>query len=261
MAALDYFIATTLTGAPGLSEELETMLTSRTSAYPFGYDAAVYALYPVLQTHEGPGGRSIIDMTLEEPIETYLQPYGDLVLFIPADFEHEREENPYRILLPFYAIAEGIDERYIWIGYDYYAGYSSQLSLTRTDSGFAGQRKDSMFEAHSALEFILVPDGSGDPRPAGFRCEGAPLTRLEGAVFATPLRWWEPVQLYDEPSGTATEIEQDSQMLIALNGEPECFGGFTWWPVKVIIESEEQTGWIQENMDSTQYFYDRIDYD
>ena len=117
------------------------------------------------------------------------------------------------------------------------------------------------FEANSAREFLLVPEGSEDPRPVGFRCEGAPVTRLEGATFATPLRWWEPIQLYDQPSGTATEIEQDAQMLIALTGMPECRDGFTWWPVTVTIEEAEHTGWIQENETANTYRFARIDYD
>jgi hypothetical protein len=259
-AALDYFLSAALTGAPGLNEALETMLTSRTGAYPFSYDAAVYALYPVLETYEGPGGRAIIDTALEEPIEIQLQQYGDLLLFIP-DFDQEHEEDPYRVLLPLYPMEAGVGESYSWYGSDYDYDLGSFLTLQTIEAGFKVVREDYSFEANSAREFLLVPEGSEDPRPTGFRCEGAPVTRLEGATFATPLRWWEPVQLYDQPGGTATEIEQNSQMLIALTGTFECRDGFTWWPVTITIEEAEHAGWIQENETANSYRFERIDYD
>lgn len=262
LAALNYFIGTTILGAPGLHEGLEAMVTGRTSTYPFNYSTAeAYALYPVLHTHEGPGGRAIADKSLEPPVEIYLQPHGDLVLFIPGGIEAEQEDNPYRVLLPVYALSETIAGDIYWSGTDYATGYASRIRLIGTELIYVGSRTDIIFEGLSTQEFILVPQGSDDPRPEGFRCEGSPLSRLEDAVFATPLRWWEPVLLYDEPGGTATEIEQVSQMLIALRGQPECLDGFTWWPVVIMINSEEQGGWIQENVDTTQYYYDRIDYD
>jgi hypothetical protein len=262
LAALDYFITTAILGAPGLHEGLATLVTGRTSAYPFTYSAKKpYEMYPVLLTYEGPGGRAIVDNTMEPPIEMYLQQHGDLLLFIPGDIEAEREENPNRVLLPFYVMSETAAGDIYWSGTDYASGYVSRIRMIGTDLIFAGTRTDIIFEGMATQQFILVPAGSGDPRPQGLRCEGSPLSRLEDAVFATPLRWREPINLYDEPGGTATEIEQDSQMLIVLDGELECLDGYTWWPVKVVIDSKEQIGWIQENVDSTNYLYDRIDYD
>src|SRR5690606_4940955 len=134
---------------------------------------------------------------------------------------------------------------YSWHGEDYDDGYGTRITLSEVDGIFKGSRSDFVFERTTSRQFLLALEGHEDPRPNGFRCEGSPLTRLEGARFATPLLWWEPVQLYDAPGGTATEIESDSQTLIVMRGGPECLNGYTWWQVGIIISSVETDGWIQ----------------
>lgn len=261
-AALDYFMAATLTGNPELSDDLVSILNARTSAYPFSLGVTErYALYPTIKTSEGPGGRTIIDMTLEEPTEISLQQYGEQLLFIPADRTRERDENTYRVLLPLYPMDESVDESYRWFGSDYDSDLGSYITLKKIETGFKVVREDYKFEANSARQFLLVPEGTGDPRPQGFRCEGAPISRLVGATFATPLTSWDAINLYDKPGGEVTEIEQGPEMLIALDGDPECLGGFTLWPVTITVGENEYVGWIAENEDMTTYLYDWIEYD
>lgn len=261
-AALDYFMASALSSNAGLSKPLETLLTARTSEYPIDFEVAdASMLYPMWGAHSGPGGTALIDMNLEAPIEFYLQPYDELLLFIPANLEQEREEDPYRVLLPVYVMRRSTDESFIWHGGDYDADFGSSLTLTQTENGFNVKREDYRFEATSARESLLVPKGSDDPRPEGFRCEGAPVSRLMDATVAFPLRWWDTVKLYDEPGGDVAEIKRDKPLSITLIGELKCLGGFTWWPVIITQGEAKHTGWITENEDSISYLYDWIERD
>lgn len=255
LAALDYFMLAALTGAVGLHENLETLITTRTAAYPFDLSAATeFARYRVLQRYGGPGGGAILDESLVAPDTVKLLPYAGKLLLIPADAEPEK--SPYVIHLPFYTLERSADrDTFTWAGDDYVSGYFKRFSLTEADSIYTVEQTDIVFEGVSVAEFILAPPDSDDPRPEGFRCEGAPLTRLQGADSAIPLSYFEPVRLYDAPgSETFTEFPQTGEVFVITleDAEPVCADGFTWYQAAV---SDDQAGWIRENTDATSYFF------
>lgn len=264
-AAIDYALAEALVGAPETSAQLMAAFEVHTESYPLDLSAAEeHLLYPFRQYYGGPGGSGAVDRSLEAPVPVRILQYGARLLYID-DLSAQLEEDDNRVVLPIYELMLDEFGSYVWSGQDFYDGFWASLSLIQTEAedAFRGNRSDTVFEGSSTLDFFVSEPSIPDPRPLGFRCEGAPQTRLQEAIFARPLTYFEPITLYDQPgSEVATEIEQVSQLIIGVDSGPECLDGFTWYQVTVIVDGVEQaTGWIRENYDATHYRYDIMFYD
>lgn len=253
-AALDYTLFATTVAAPELSDGVQAILEATAEAFPLDLSAAQpYSLYPVLHEDSGPGGSWAFDASLEPASDVMLLPVGDGLLFI-QDESAQRAAGEYRLILPFYTLTARTDETLEWWGRDFYEWFFAEIQLSATDAAnvYHGTRRDVVFEGTRVREFYLAPAGDSDPRPDGFRCDGAPRTYLADATNVYIRHPFETHFLYDAPGGNVvTEIAMATTPAtdFTIVSGPECADGFTWYEVK----SDTYSGWIQENIDATQY--------
>lgn len=215
-------------------------------------DMQNWVAYPVVGLGSSPGGESISDLTLREPISvefavldnatialTSLFTTNDKIEFLPvynSDSEIPYAFIPDRIQ---YAIVRGVQ------GYPgVCCGEGSGLVLTDYGDYFVYTSYNYGGESGFETWGVLFPVDFPDPRESlpPRACEGLPRTHL---TLGDNVAYW-ALAAYSEPSNESERLSVDWEETTAIITEgPICTEDSIWWQIE--YGEDNSTGWVREN--------------